>query len=859
MADYTLSAKITGDAKGLNSAVSSAESKLKSFADKIDSIGGGLKSIGKTLAPVTAAVTGVGTVAVKTAIDFTKLYESTMVVFEGMLGSKDAANKLYGSLLDTAKASTFSQETFLSCGKKLIGMGVSADNTKKYLQAATNAVSAFGGSAENIEGLTNAFAKASNSGKMSMEVINSMSDNGVQALKILGNQYGVTTEEMQKMISKGSVPAEEALGKLTDGMEKGTDGVNGYTKAMEGMAAKLKGGTLTGALDSIKSSVRSFSLNLTGINPTLKENDEGYAESQKRIEQLTAAFSTIAAILPRLATIFTGLTDGIGGFLDKMVGANVVLDEATGKWENVGGFLGDIQNKLDTVNPEKLKMVGDVILGLAAASPILIITGGLLQKLSSGLGMLGGVGKGLIGTMTGIGGGLTKLFVGFDGMNMKVFEGLSPMMKLKTLFSGIMSPMGLVVIAIVALVAAFAYLFTTNEEFRNSIMKTVNTVMSALGPALASIGKSIGTVAKTIGQTLAKVVEQLAPVFTQLVEIIGELIVIIAPFIAQLIAELAPIINEIVTVVGNIIASLMPALISIISAVMTVIQAIMPIIQTILTVVIAVISSIMAAVTPIIAFIGSVMTSIFDFISPIISFVADTFGMVATVIGTIWNTIAKVIGGVIEGISIVISGIVQVVTKVFDTIWGIISGVMNRVGGFITGVFDGIRTAWTGLTDFVNGIFDGVSNAVDEVVSGVKSVVNFCIDGINGAIDLINMIPGVDIGHIEHLLHGTDNWEGGFARMNEGGRGELVNLPNGTQVIPHDLSVQYAKESARANSQGGSAAPIDYDRLIGGIVDAISGVTIYNELVLDGDVVARKVTPGIDFNMGSRKRRNERR
>ncbi|MEG1463197.1 MAG: hypothetical protein RSC48_08795, partial [Anaerorhabdus sp.] len=40
-------------------------------------------------------------------------------------------------------------------------------------------------------------------------------------------------------------------------------------------------------------------------------------------------------------------------------------------------------------------------------------------------------------------------------------------------------------------------------------------------------------------------------------------------------------------------------------------------------------------------------------------------------------------------------------------------------------------------------------------------------------------------------------WQGGFARMNEGGRGELTYLPNGSQIIPHDISMRYAKETAR--------------------------------------------------------------
>ena len=120
-----------------------------------------------------------------------------MIVFESMLGGKEAAGALYSSLLDIAKGSTYAQETFLECGKKLVGMGIDAETTKAILQATTDAVAGFGGSAENIKNVTDAFAKMSNSGRVSMEEINSLSDNGVQALKILANQYGVSTDEMR--------------------------------------------------------------------------------------------------------------------------------------------------------------------------------------------------------------------------------------------------------------------------------------------------------------------------------------------------------------------------------------------------------------------------------------------------------------------------------------------------------------------------------------------------------------------------------------------------------------------------------------------------------------------------------------
>lgn len=64
---------------------------------------------------------------------------------------------------------------------------------------------------------------------------------------------------------------------------------------------------------------------------------------------------------------------------------------------------------------------------------------------------------------------------------------------------------------------------------------------------------------------------------------------------------------------------------------------------------------------------------------------------------------------------------------------------------------------------------------------------------------------GINIPTIPYLYRGTDNWQGGFARMNEGGRGELTYLPNGSIVVPHDISMRYARESARAERSGGNS------------------------------------------------------
>jgi len=125
---------------------------------------------------------------------------------------------------------------------------------------------------------------------------------------------------------------------------------------------------------------------------------------------------------------------------------------------------------------------------------------------------------------------------------------------------------------------------------------------------------------------------------------------------------------------------------------------------------------------------------------------------------------------------------------------------MDKVSSKVSGVFSAIQGAWSGLTSFVSGIFSGISGSVETLVSQVKSFVNGVIGGINAAVSLINKIPGVSISKIPMLARGTDDWQGGFARINEGGRGELVNLPNGSQVIPHDVSMRYAREAGRNTS-----------------------------------------------------------
>lgn len=170
-----------------------------------------------------------------------------------------------------------------------------------------------------------------------------------------------------------------------------------------------------------------------------------------------------------------------------------------------------------------------------------------------------------------------------------------------------------------------------------------------------------------------------------------------------------------------------------------------------------------------------------------------------------------------------------------SSVWNSVKQIFSGITDFLTGVFTGNwEQAWSGIVNIFGGLFGGIVAIAKAPLNGVISLANMAIDKLNTISvhipDWVPFIGGkgfeVNIPRIPYLAHGTDNWQGGFAYMNEGGRGELTYLPNGAQVIPHDISVQYAKAAARANS---GAATLDLSRLLEGII-----IQIINHTSVDG-------------------------
>lgn len=595
-----------------------------------------------------------------------------------------------------------------------------------------------------------------------------------------------------------------------------------------------------------------------------------------------AVMSKVAGVMPTLASGFGFLISPIGLVIAAIGGLTAVFvhlyhtnDSVSNgiktAWASTSSTIAGIVNGIKPVFSGIFDGAVQSIKNFTPTFSIIFSTlgqvVGVLKNIFSGF--FSGLSSGFIGGLSGA--------AGFQTGFMTILGMISPPLKMILLLFQNFGPQIQSLVSIIgsSLVPVFSTLGNTIGGVASAVIPAIQSAIANLLPVIMQVVNVVLQIITTVLPVLVSLITQLAPFLVQMVSVIGQLASALMPIIAQLVGTLLPVISNIITVIMNVITAVMPALIGILNVVMAVIQTLVPIISNILSIVISVIDGVISTVSPIISFIGMVIAAIMAIISPIVTFVSGIIATIIQIVGTVigavssvfstvfaivsgtWSNISDFIATIITAVSTVISGLTGIVGDVFNTIYQTVSSVMGNVRSFITGVFDGIQAAWNGLTGFVSGVFDGIGSAVQELVSQVKGFVNGVIGGINAAVGLINKIPGVSIGTIPYLLHGTDDWSGGFARMNEGGRGELTYLPNGTQVIPHDVSMKYAKESARNNS-GEGTLQIDYNYLIEGIANAMGNVKVQHVSTLNGKVLINEITPLFDKKMGARKQMKER-
>lgn len=259
--------KMGGDFSDLDAAMDDSSSKAESWGSRFSNM---LKPLGK-LGGIAVGLAGINSVAGTLQAGFEKVtaIEDTTASLGILMGSAEDAQNVMQQLEESNQNTPYSFDAWAGAGKNLIAFGVEADKTAGIVTALGEAASASGKGEEALNSMSDAFGKAAASGKISMDTINSLSQGGVQGLTILANEFDVTTEEMQKMISSGQVSAEEGIDVLTKGIREGSEGIAGDVASMSGVMGEMAE-TTSGRLTNMKSAFNNAAKSvLEELNPLI--------------------------------------------------------------------------------------------------------------------------------------------------------------------------------------------------------------------------------------------------------------------------------------------------------------------------------------------------------------------------------------------------------------------------------------------------------------------------------------------------------------------------------------------------------------------------------------------------------------
>lgn len=796
-----------------------AMQKIAATGEKLKTTGDNISSAGQKLLPVTAAVTGMGAASLKIAADF----ESSMSQVQATLGiTKDSMSTVDGQSVNTMDklsklAKKMGSETAFSateCSQALNYLALAGYNTEEMcktlptvlnLAAAgdidlasasdmvTDAMSALGMGVDQADTMVDQMAKTASSTNTSVAQL------GEGILTI-----GATA----KSVKGGTAELNTALGILANNGIKGAEGGT----HLRNIILSLQNPTdkAADAMESLGVQVYDSQGNMRSMNDILGDlntsmDDMTSAEKDNIISKIFNKTDLAAAnaLLANTGKSWDDLQSSIlnsGGAAQQM--ADTQLDNLQGQLtilksaleglaisfgqllmpavKNIVSWLQKFVDWLNSMDEGTKKVIMTIALVAAALGPVLIVVGKVISAVGT-----------IMTIVPKISGAITAVKTAFAALNVTMLA----------------NPIVLIIAAITALVAAFIYLWNTNEGFRQfwielrenvkqvaiTVWNAIKAFFQAVWDAIKAIFETVFGVIKTI---ITTVWEAIKGIFTTVFEVIKTIVTTYFNIYKTIIQTVLTVIQTVITTVWNTIKT-------VITTVMTAIQTIFSTIwNAIKTVIQAVICGIKGLITGDITAVKNSITTIMNTIKSTIT--------------TIWNTIKSTISTVLDAIksavSTVFNGIVNAVKGAMTNALSAVKAGFSNVKGHITGL---ASEAFTWGKDLIMGIVNGikscigaVGDAVSSVADKIRSFLHFSVPDEGPLTDYESWMPDFMGG----LAKGIEKSKGMVAKAVEGVASDMVINPN-----------VYA-DAATIGSSVVESSAVSTQSIIGAIKEAASSI-----------------------------------
>lgn len=166
--------------------------------------------------------------------------ETDQISFNTLFGSEDIASKFLSDLQIMAARTPFEYDDLTGLAKILNASGYDENHILPTLEIIGDAGAALGMSMDKMETVATMIGRMNTTGKTSLEYIDPLQENGIDAVGALANHYEVSKEDIYEMISDGEIAGEEAARVLLRAM---VDSFAGATKTqsqtMSGLQSTL--------------------------------------------------------------------------------------------------------------------------------------------------------------------------------------------------------------------------------------------------------------------------------------------------------------------------------------------------------------------------------------------------------------------------------------------------------------------------------------------------------------------------------------------------------------------------------------------------------------------------------------------
>ena len=595
--------------------------------------------------------------SVAAAWDFNSTMQSATTNFTTLLHSAGEASTLVSQLNAIDQASTLDMTDLSKAAQEMISFGV---NSSQVIPTIKELGDISQGNSEKFNALSLAFSQTSSAGKLTGQDLLQYISAGFNPLQVIAQKTGKSMADLRDEMGKGQISAADVADAFKTATSAGGAFYNATanaSKTYSGQMAML-GSSVTETLGAmIKPAFTDFTNNvlphLTSVMGTVSDTFNATGSVTGAVAAgLKAAFG------PQVSGAFTTIATGVQGSIGWIAehGTAVIAVVA-----GIAGAMGvyktvQLATNIAVGAGNILTSIGAIIKGRAA----------IAEKLSS------------------------------DAIK----ESTAAQWLLNAAMSA--NPIGIIIIAIGALVAVLAVLFVKNQAFHNFVVTAVANIKAVVIGAITQIQ----TIATPIIQTL----------------------------------------QQILTAAWSVIST---TIISGLQTVQTWWNSVWPQIQNIFSVVWDAIKLLLMAVFAFIyPFIMEMLGLIQGLWTGVWGFIKDTFvgvwNIMVDALRAVWGIISDVVKAGLDLISGLINVFRDILTGNWSGAWNALVGTVRNVGGDLYGavrsLFDGVwnilgdianiaenwgRDIVNGLVNGIRGAFSNVKNAVGDVANIIKSFLHF--------------------------------------------------------------------------------------------------------------------------------------